>query len=191
MENGESGMGKAKASRLALRLSNHSPLSIPHSRLHGFSLIEVLVVVAVAAVLAATLTLAIAGNGQRRLDGAAEQFRALLAHACDEAELGGREIGVTLGADGYAFSRLDGSQWRAFAAGDELRARHWPSGLRVGLERDGRPLDLGGALARAPQLVCFSSRELTPFALTLALGDPPLRRRVTGAIDATLAVTTP
>jgi len=149
----------------------------------GFTLMEVLVVVAVAAVLAATLTLAIAGNGERRLESTSEQFRALLAHACDEAELGGREIGVTLGNDGYAFSRLDGSQWKPFAGNDELRTRRWPSGLRVALERDGRPLDLGGAGARAPQLVCFSSRELTPFALTLALGDPPLRWRVRGDVD--------
>lgn len=144
---------------------------------------EILVVVAVAAVLAATLTLAIAGNGERRLEGTAEQFRALLAHACDEAELGGREIGVTLGADGYAFAHLDGSQWKPFGSGDELRTRRWPSGLRVALERDGRPLDVAGASARAPQVVCFSSRELTPFTLTLALGDPPLRWRVRGDID--------
>lgn len=169
-----------------------SPIPNLESRLlKGFSLIEILVVVAVAAVLAATLTLAVAGNGARRLEGSAEQFRALLAHACDEAELGGREIGVTLGADGYAFARLDGSQWRAFGSGDELRARRWPEGLRVALERDGRPLDLGGAGRRLPQLVCFSSRELTPFALTLALGDPPLRRRVAGTLDGTLTVTTP
>jgi len=162
-----------------------SPLS------RGFSLIEILVVVAVAAVLAATLTLAVAGNGERRLEGTAEQFSVLLAHACDEAELGGREIGVTLGSDGYAFARLDGNQWRSFGSGDELRPRRWLTGLRVALERDGRPLDLGGAGARAPQLVCFSSRELTPFALTLALGDPPLRRRVSGTPDSTLSVTTP
>lgn len=149
----------------------------------GFTLIEILVVVAIVAVLAVTLTLAIAGNGERRLEGTAEQFRALLAHACDEAELGGREIGVTLGADGYAFSRLDGSQWKPFANGETLRTRRWPGGLRVMLERDGRPLDLGGAGARLPQLVCFSSRELTPFALTLAIGDPPLRWRVHGDID--------
>ena len=165
--------------------SHPSPLS------KGFSLIEILVVVAIAAVLAATLTLAIAGNGERRLEATADQFRALLAHACDEAELGGREIGVTFDRDGYAFSRLDGSQWKPFAVGDELRARRWPGGLRAALERDGRPLDLGGAPARAPQLVCFSSRELTPFALTLALGDPPLRRRVSGATDSTLSVSKP
>ena len=149
----------------------------------GFTLIEILVVVVIVAVLAVTLTLAIAGNGERRLEGTAEQFRALLAHACDEAELGGREIGVTLGADGYAFSRLDGSQWKPFANGDALRTRRWPGGLRVMLERDGRPLDLGGAGARLPQLVCFSSRELTPLALTLAIGDPTLRWRVHGDMD--------
>ena len=45
---------------------------------HGFTLIEILVVAAIVAVLAVTLTLAIAGNGERRLEGTAEQFRALV-----------------------------------------------------------------------------------------------------------------
>lgn len=172
-----------RSSELLMRPSRDFSL-IAKSRVScGFTLVEILVVVAVAAVLAATLTLAIAGNAERRLESTSGQFRALLAHACDEAELGGREIGVMLGNDGYAFSRLDGNQWKPFAGNDELRARRWLSGLRVALERDGRPLDLGGAGARAPQLVCFSSRELTPFVLTLSLGDPPLRWRVRGDID--------
>lgn len=163
--------------------SSDSPFSIPDSR--GFTLIELLVVVVIVGVLAAALTLAVAGNAERQLANEAERFRALLAHACSQAELSGREIGAVLDANGYAFRRLDGSEWRELGEG-ELRARRWPNALRLELSRSGRPLELATPERAAPQLVCFSSGELTPFVLSLALGDAPLRYRVAGADDGTL-----
>lgn len=156
-------------------------------RPRGFTLIELLVVVVIVGVLAAALTLAVAGTAQRRLENEAERFRALLAHACGQAELSGREIGVVLDADGYAFRRLDGSEWHESGEG-ELRARHWPNALRLELDRAGRPLELATSQRPAPQLVCFSSGELTPFVLTLALGDAAVRYRVMGEDDGTLKV---
>ncbi|WP_306580846.1 type II secretion system minor pseudopilin GspH [Dokdonella sp.] len=155
---------------------------------NGFTLLEILVVVAIVAVLAVVLTLAVGGNAERQLDDSAAQFRARLAHACDEAELAGREIGVALGGEGYSFARLDGDRWQGFGRNDELRDRAWPTGLRVTLERDGRVLALGGVAARVPQVVCFSSGELTPFTLTLRLGEPALQRRLLGSADGVVSV---
>ena len=79
------------------------------------------------------------------------------------------------------------SEWRAFGRDDALRARHWPAGLRLEFTREGRPLQLAAPDHDLPQLVCFSSGELTPFALTLALGDAA-RYRVGGREDGTLSV---
>lgn len=156
------------------------------NRVRGFSLIEILVVVAIAAVLAYVLVIAVSGNTARQLDGAVERFQARLAHACDQAQLGGREFGVRLAADGYSFARLDGSTWRVLGGNDELRARRWPPSLRVVLRREGNTLDLQDKVADAPHLVCFSSGELTPFVLDFALGDPPLQRRLIGSADGSL-----
>jgi general secretion pathway protein H len=142
----------------------------------GFTLIELLVVLVIAAVLAAALVVAVAGSSERRLANAAEQFGALLGQACSEAELTGREIGLSVAADGYAFSRLDADAWRAFGRDGALRARAWPAGLRFELSRAGRPLQPATAGHDAPQIVCFSSGELTPFALELSLGDAPAYR---------------
>jgi len=145
----------------------------------GFTLVELLVVVAIVAVLALALTIAIGGTTERQLGNEAERFQALVRHACEQAELGGREIGVAIGAEGYAFLRLDGSEWRPLG-GDELRPRAWRAGLRSTIERDGHVLELASPERPAPQVVCFSSGELTPFVLTLALGDAPLRHVVRG-----------
>lgn len=159
-------------------------LQSPLSR--GFTLLELLVVVVITAVLVAALVLSLGGSSERVLANTSERFQALIGQACSDAELSGREIGALIGTDGYTFSRLDADQWRPLARDGELRARTWPVGLHIQLAREGRPLALAGAEENLPQLVCFSSGELTPFALTLTLGDAPARYRITGKDDGTL-----
>jgi general secretion pathway protein H len=167
-------------------------LHVPVPRSSGFTLVEVLVVLVIVAVLALALVLSVGASGERTLEDAADRFQALLGHACEEAELGGRAIGTRVGRDGYAFSRLDGNAWHAFAGGDELRPRTWPASTQLELARDGRPLALAGsdpdqAASDAPELACFASGELTPFELTLALPGVPARYRIRGSADGRLA----
>lgn len=158
----------------------HSAFRISRSRPRGgFTLIELLVVVAIVGVLALALTLSVANSSERRLEAAAERFSALVGHACEQSELRGREIGIAIAPDGYAFLRLDRDGWQSLAGDDALRARSWPQGTRLALAREGRPLQLSGSEGeQTPQLVCFASGELTPFALDLALGDSRAHYRV-------------
>ena len=73
----------------------------------------------------------------------------------------------------------------AFRRDDPKHAisRAWLEGVRVALSREGRSVDLGTRDA-PPQIVCFSSGEMTPFALTFALGDAT-PYRITGSDDGT------
>jgi general secretion pathway protein H len=139
--------------------------------MRGFTLIELLVVVVILAVLAGALTLAMGGlGGERQLEQQAQRTQALIAYACEQAELLGRDIGVSVDTHGYRFSRRNGADWLPLES-DELRARNWLAGTQVALGSDGHAIVVGDAFPEKPQLVCFSSGEMTPFRMELRLAD--------------------
>jgi general secretion pathway protein H len=156
----------------------------------GFTLIEVLVVVVILGVLAAALTLAVAGaGGERQLEREAEQARALIGYACEQAELSDREIGISLNDRGYRFSWLNRDRWDTFVDG-ELRPRSWLADGTAALARDGHVVEIVEQFPDKPQLLCFSSGELTPFLLDLGLSDLAQRYRLQGQPDGSVMLAT-
>lgn len=155
----------------------------------GFTLIEILVVVVILAVLAGALTLAAGGvGGERQLAREAARAQALIGYACEQAELVDRQIGISLNDHGYRFSRLERSNWLPIRT-DELRPRQWLTGTNVALTRDGHRVLIDAQFPEKPQLVCFSSGELTPFRLEMALSDLDQRYRLDGQPDGTVTLT--
>jgi len=170
-----------------LRVSK-SRISNRQSRCLGFTLIEILVVVVILAVLAGALTLSVGGvGGERQLAREAEQLRALLGYACEQAELGGRGIGVSLDTHGYQFSVSNRAEWEP-AQTTELRPRAWLGGAPPILTRDGRRVEIADKAPEKPQLVCFASGELTPFRMDLALTDLPHVYRLDGEMSGDIAL---
>ena len=154
--------------------------------MRGFTLIELLVVVVILAVLAGALTLAMGGlGGERQLEQQAQRTQALIGYACEQAELVGRDIGVSIDRRGYRFSRRNGAAWLPLE-NDELRPRKWLDGTQTALSSDGHAIVVGDDFPEKPQLVCFSSGELTPFRLELRLADLVQGWQLDGAPDATL-----
>jgi len=172
----------------SLRRFCESRIPNPESRFpSGFTLIEILVVVAILGVIAAALVLSASGSGERQLQRESEQMRALLAYACEQAELRGREIGVSLNSSGYRFSEFEHDNWIGFGEG-EMRPRRWLAGTAASLSRDGHNVEIAAQFPDKPQLLCFSSGELTPFRLDLALGDIPMRYRLDGDANGGVAL---
>jgi general secretion pathway protein H len=156
----------------------------------GFTLIEILVVVVILGVLAAALTLAVGvGGGERQLERQAEQVQALVGYACEQAELSGREIGVSMNTSGYRFSRLERDNWTAFRDG-ELRPRAWLPNSGATLSRDGQRVEITLQFPDKPQLLCFSSGELTAFELEFRLPENSARYRLDGGPDGTVTLAT-
>ena len=142
------------------------PWSLPST---GFSLIEILVVTVILAVVASAVTLAVAGaGGERQLARDADRVAALVGYACEQAELSGRDIGLSLSRGGYRFSRSEHTDWLLLREG-ELRPRKWSVSPIVTLARDGNRVGVDDEFPDKPQLACFSSGELTAFRLELAL----------------------
>lgn len=169
--------------RLRLIPDRESRIPVPR----GFTLIEVLVLVVIVGVLATVVTLGASSiGGERRLEQEAQRFQAIVMHACERAELVGREIGVRIDAAGYAFATLAIDGWMPEEHQGELRLRSWAQGIDAELLRDGRALR---AEADGPVIVCFSSGEMSPFVLRLGLAGVATRYELRGAIDGRIALT--
>ncbi|WP_446830080.1 type II secretion system minor pseudopilin GspH [Candidatus Foliamicus sp.] len=149
------------------------------SRTRGFTLIEILVVLALIGLLAgmAVLSLGASGSGVER---EARRLAATLRLAVDESRLQGRVLGLRFDARGYSYHELLpiaaasrsasplGLAWQPLAEKGALAPRAWPRQLAFELTINGR-----AAVSRLPhpalppQIVLLPEGEFTPFALRL------------------------
>lgn len=144
--------------------------SIAHCPQRGFTLIEVLVVVAIAAVMVGLVVLRMGdwrseADPQRQL----ERLAALIEAQCEQAMFQSRPRGIRITEEGYDFWQSASDGWVVLSAGGIHRPRDWQGGAEP-------TLDVGGHRARlaeepeAPQLWCDPLGELSLFTLALEGG---------------------
>lgn len=155
------------------------------TRHSGFTLLEVLVAVAIIAVVASVVGIGLSGmGGNRQLRQEAERLQSRLRYACELATLAGRATGFRQRSDGYEFLQLDGEQWRVVTAQAVLAPYRFGTDLTLALYRDGQLLQVDSeATDSTPQLVCFASGELTPFRAELSAVGADQRYRIEGHAD--------
>lgn len=162
----------------------------PAGRRHGFTLIEILVVIVIIGVVAGAITLSAGGSGARELENAAERNRRLIELACERAVLSGRDIGFAPTPEGMRYGYYEREGWRPVPeqGSDELRPRPWGEGIEVRAERDGELLPSSDTLPDDPPFACLSSGELTPLRLEFSRPDRPERWRLEGALDGRISL---
>lgn len=120
----------------------------------GFTLVEMLVALLVAAVIVGMLTVSGAPSPERALRFEADRLAQLLALAREEAQVRGAPIRFEYDDQGYRFAILRDREWRPIDDQD-LRPRRWDEVTDVRLQRvDGLlRIEFGRDLVEAPYLL--------------------------------------
>jgi type II secretion system protein H len=130
----------------------------------GFTLVEILVVVAIIAITAGLATLAFDGDDRGTAAREAKRFAGALEHASARAQGRAETLGVSAGADGWRFWRreADANRWLPFSGDDVLDAHRLPAGMAVA------PLSFAGRALPADAIVPLrASGRNEPYAFVL------------------------
>ncbi len=104
----------------------------------GFTLIEVLIVLAIVSLVAAGITLSVESLRQQDTGREVERLRLVLEATAERARVRGQPVAFELLSDGYRFSRLDtDGRWHMLEDGQLFSERSFPAGMNwVGLKND-------------------------------------------------------
>lgn len=159
---------------------------------HGFTLIEILVVMVIIAIITTVAVLSL-GNGDRDrlVKQEAQRLSAVLGVASQDAVIQSSQYGLRVAGDGYEFLELRNQKWRPVPGQAALAHHSLPDGMRMTLSVEGLAAKLTSTdQDQRPQVLVLSSGEMTPFrarisasgthAVAIVKGSP------TGKIDVSM-----
>ncbi len=156
-------------------------------RARGFTLMEIMVVVAIIGLVSAAVLLKFSGSHRdTELDQEAQRLDALFDYVREQAELQTRDYGFRLNDKGYSFVVFDVlvNQWRPVDEDDAMRDRELPADLNTELVVEGRTVVLLRKKKEkeledfAPQVMIFSNGDMSSFELALQREGSEERARI-------------
>jgi len=138
----------------------------PERRQAGFTLVELMVVLAVLA-LAATVVILSIPSGSARITDEADRLAARIAALRDLAIIEGRPMAIVISPSGYGFERRARAGWELLP-GRGFTRHDWPSGVRLIQPARGAPLR-----------IAFDPVGMTSARTILAIGDGVVTARLT------------
>ncbi|GAA4344963.1 type II secretion system minor pseudopilin GspH [Kangiella taiwanensis] len=173
----------------------------------GFTLVEVLIALMIAALMISVATIALNDNEAAELKTKSRQLYGLLQVAQEESIIRGIELGVRIESDGYSFMIYNGGKWQPLEDHRLLKDIQLEEPVRIAVNLEGQDALLeneapeddgdsergskGGSAtseneedknkAKTPQIYMLSSGEMNEFVVTIGLDrDEPIFYRIRG-----------
>lgn len=173
----------------------------------GFTLVEVLIALMIAALMISVATIALNDNEAAELKTKSRQLYGLLQVAQEESIIRGIELGIRIESDGYSFMIYNGGKWQPLEDHRLLKDIQFEDPIRIAVNLEGQDALLeneapeddensergskGGSAtseneedknkAKTPQIYMLSSGEMNEFVVTIGLDrDEPIFYRIRG-----------
>ena len=134
---------------------------------HGFTLIEIMVVITIAAIMIGAVVLAFPDSSNDRLKEHGRRFSALISLAQDESILQSQDLALAVYDSGYSFYRRADAKWVAYSDKPFI-SRVVDGGLQAEVILEGVSIKLPPLKKAKPQIVIYSNGEMTPFSYNLS-----------------------
>lgn len=142
-------------------------------RQHGFSLLELMVVLMIIGILVTLGVLSLnLGSQQARVEEEIQRIRGVLELAQEEAILKHTELALRFKRNAYTFARLEEGKWVEFDKDRQFKTHTLPDGMHFYVEVKDGSLPLADAKGATEAMVyVLSSGEVSPFEVSIEATD--------------------
>ena len=134
---------------------------------HGFTLVEIVVVMVIFAIIVTMATISIGDPQVKRMQQNSERVATLIQLAKEQAIFNSQDYALSLWESGYAFYVLRENGWTAVSNDRIFRQRELPDGLAFNLYLDDIKVILAPEDKQKPQVFITSDGEISPFKLDI------------------------